>query len=359
MVIADLTDVRRAWVDVASRAMSRADEESPRSAGSFHQPVMVDEVVRGLEAADGGIYLDGTLGQGGHSVAILSAGNPTPEPTVTGPQSSSPPTRVIGIDLDQRSLNDAAQRLSPFGPRFTPLQGNYSQMVTLAASCGIQEVDGVLLDLGFSSRQVDRAGYGLSFQANEALDMRYDDRQGLTAGELINEASEGELAGIFRRFGEEPKGRAIASAIVKERQARPIRTTFELADLVTRISPARRGHRIHPATRVFQALRIAVNGELDNLQAGLDAALTLLRDGGRLAVISYHSLEDRIVKKFMAYQAADCLCPPGLPECICGKAPALAVVNRRVLRPGGLEVASNPRSRSARLRLARRTQGGG
>lgn len=359
VAIAVSTDMQRAWFDGASSPMNHGVGEYPRPTEPYHRPVMVDEVLRGLEVAEDGTYLDGTLGQGGHSMAILSAGNPATEPEATGAQHSGPSTRVIGIDLDKRSLNDAARRLSHFGGRFTPLQGNYSDMVSLAASCGVREVDGVLLDLGFSSRQVDGVGYGLSFQSNEALDMRYDDSQGLTAGDLVNGSSEGELAGIFRRYGEEPRGRTIAAAIVRERQARPIRTTFELAELVARVSPARRGHRVHPATRVFQALRIAVNGELDNLRAGLDAAVALLRVGGRLAVISYHSLEDRMVKRFLAHQAADCLCPPGLPACVCGKAQALAIVNRRVIRPAGIEIASNPRSRSARLRLARRTQGGG
>ena len=332
---------------------------------AYHLPVMAVEVVRGLAVRDGGVYLDGTLGEGGHSLAILESSpqdsGPGESNQETGRESreSAPdvPGRaelVIGIDLDSRSVADAARRLSPFGPRFLPLQGNYADMADLVAEQGILRVDGVLLDLGFSSRQVDRPGYGLSFQSDEPLDMRYDPGQELDAAALVNTASEDELAGWFRRFGEEPRARAIARALTGERTSRPITTTAQLAALVERVSGGRSRHRLHPATRVFQALRIAVNGELDNLQAGLEAAVAILRPGGRLAVISYHSLEDRIVKNFMAHRSALCVCPPGLPVCVCGQEPTLAIINRRIIRPSGEEVAFNPRSRSARLRLARR-----
>ena len=229
-------------------------------------------------------------------------------------------------------------------------------MVALAAEQGVQQADGVLLDLGFSSRQVDRPGYGFSFQADEPLDMRYDAGQPVDASGIVNSYSEPELTELFRRYGEEPRARAIARAIVRERAARPLVSTVSLASLVERLTGRRAGRRTHPATRVFQALRIAVNGELDNLQAGLEAAVELLRPGGCLAVISYHSLEDRIVKNFMARQSAACVCPPGLPACVCGHSPTLEIINRRVMRPSVEEVASNPRSRSARLRLARRIQ---
>jgi 16S rRNA (cytosine1402-N4)-methyltransferase len=322
--------------------------------GAFHLPVMVDEVVRGLSVADGGTYLDGTLGEGGHSLAILESGSGDGATK----EALGDPIIVIGIDLDGRSVEAAARRLSRFGSRFLPLQGNYADMASLAARRGVQQVDGVLLDLGFSSRQVDRPGYGLSFQSDEPLDMRYDGAQPLSAADLVNTARETELVELFRRFGEEPRARAIANAIVRERTEHPISSTRELAALVERIAGGRRGHRIHPATRIFQALRIAVNAELENLQAGLEAAVSLLRPEGRLAVISYHSLEDRIVKNFLTHNSADCVCPPGLPECVCGQEPALAIVNRRIIRPSGEEIAFNPRSRSARLRLARRIQSG-
>ena len=308
----------------------------------YHLPVMAGEVVSGLVVEENGVYLDGTLGEGGHSGAILRA---------------SPQARmVIGVDLDQRSVAVASQRLSLFGPRFLPLQGNYADMVTLVAEHGVRQADGVLLDLGFSSRQVDRPGYGLSFQADEPLDMRYDVGQPVDASAIVASYSEQQLAELFRRYGEEPRARAIARAIVRERTVRPLTSTAALASLVERLTGRRSSRRVHPATRVFQALRIAVNGELGNLQAGLEATVELLRPGGRLAVISYHSLEDRIVKNFLARQSAACVCPPGLPVCVCGHNPTMEIINRRVVRPSAEEVASNPRSRSARLRLARRVQ---
>ena len=306
----------------------------------YHLPVLTAEVVYGLIATENGVFLDGTLGEGGHSLALLQA-----EPHAK---------LVIGVDLDSRSVAAATERLSPFGTRFLGLEGNYADMVSLVARQGTPAVDGVLLDLGFSSRQVDRPGYGLSFQSDEPLDMRYDAGQSLNAAGIVNESSESELTGILRRFGEEPRARAIARAIVKERDNRPLATTTQLAALVERVAAPRPRRRVHPATRVFQALRIAVNGELDNLQAGLDAAVELLKPGGRVAVISYHSLEDRIVKNYLARLSAVCICPPGLPECVCGHSPTLELINRRVIRPSVEEVASNPRSRSARMRLARK-----
>ena len=333
-----------AWWRTIGREIRRIPPSaSPsRTASEYHLPVMSGEVVSGLAVEGDGVYLDGTLGEGGHSDAILRA--------------SQQARLVIGVDLDQRSVSVASQRLSPFGARFLPLQGNYADMVALAAEQGVQQADGVLLDLGFSSRQVDRPGYGFSFQADEPLDMRYDAGQPVDASGIVNSYSEPELTELFRRYGEEPRARAIARAIVRERAARPLVSTVSLASLVERLTGRRAGRRTHPATRVFQALRIAVNGELDNLQAGLEAAVELLRPGGRLAVISYHSLEDRIVKNFLARQSAACVCPPGLPACVCGHSPTLEIINRRVMRPSVEEVASNPRSRSARLRLARRIQ---
>ncbi len=324
--------------DMPDPAFGLAEPHPPE----YHLPVMAGEVVSALVAEENTVILDGTLGEGGHSGAILRA---------------SPQARlVIGLDLDQRSLAVASQRLSPFGPRFLPLQGNYADMVTLAGEQGVRQADGVLLDLGFSSRQVDRPGYGLSFQTDEPLDMRYDAGQPVDASAIVNSYSEPELAELFRRYGEEPRARAIARAIIRERVARPLTSTVALASLVERLTGRRGGRRVHPATRVFQALRIAVNGELDNLQTGLEAATELLRPGGRLAVISYHSLEDRIVKNFLARQSAACVCPPGLPACVCGHSPTMEIINRRVMRPSVEEVSSNPRSRSARLRLARRMQ---
>ena len=342
-------------------AVTPGRDENREHSPVFHVPVLVSEVASGLEIKGGGVYLDGTLGEGGHSMAILASSSELSEENAAPGRGVSPNTGsglVIGIDLDGRSVVEAGRRLSFHGDRFLPLQGNYADMVSLAAGHGIERVDGVLLDLGFSSRQVDRPGYGFSFQTDEPLDMRYDTAQPESAEDLVNSASESELEGLFRRYGEEPRARAIAQAIVRERSNRRIATTGQLAALVGRVAARRPGHRINPATRVFQALRIAVNGELDNLRSGLEAAVTLLSPGGVLAVISYHSLEDRIVKNFMGHQSAICVCPRGLPECVCGQVPMLAIVNRRIIRPSGEEVAFNPRSRSARLRLARRIQSG-
>ena len=336
--------------------MSCPVDEPRGSSPAFHLPVLAAEVVHGLQVAEGGVYLDGTLGEGGHSQAILEAGTETGAAGEYSSDGSPAAAQVFGIDLDSRSVEAARRRLAGFGARFTASQGNYADMDSAAAEQGIERVDGVLLDLGFSSRQVDRPGYGLSFLNDEPLDMRYDSGQERDAADIVNGSSESELAGIFRTLGEEPRSRLIARTIVRERAKGRIGTTAELASLVERAAGRRPGHRLHPATRVFQALRIAVNGELDNLRRGLEAAVTLLRPGGRLAVISYHSLEDRIVKNFMAHQSAACVCPPGLPQCVCGKEPAMAIVNRRVIRPSAGEVAFNPRSRSARLRLARRIQ---
>ena len=308
----------------------------------YHLPALATEAVAALAPRPGGVYLDGTAGEGGHSLALLEA-----QPA---------PALVIGLDLDARSLEAARRRLARFGDRFLPVQGSYAEMVELAAQWGIEAVDGALLDLGFSSRQVDTPGYGLSFQTDEPLDMRYDSGSGLTAAEVVNNYGERELRDLLRRFGEEPQAAAIARAIVN---ARPLHTTAELAALVERTAgyPARGrrpGRAIHPATRTFQALRIAVNGELDNLEQGLAAAVELLRPGGRLAVISYHSLEDRIVKNFIAQEAASCHCPPRLPACVCGHTPRLRSLQRRVIRPAPEEQRRNPRSRSAKLRAAQR-----
>ena len=280
-------------------------------------------------------------------------------------RASSPRGRVCGIDLDPRSLVRAEQRLASYGDRFTPALGSYAEMVSLVRGIWGAEgrADGVLLDLGISSRQVDATGFGFSFQRDEPLDMRFNPAADIpTAADIVNAWSETNLAAVIREYGEEPRARAFAAAIVRER---PVHTTAQLARVVAEVPGRRRRgrsprgggigpNRIHPATRTFQALRIAVNDELNTLSAGLEEAVELLAPGGRLAVISYHSLEDRLVKNFMAREAAQCICPPGLPVCVCGHRARLSLVNRRIIRPGAGEVAANPRSRSARLRVAQR-----
>ena len=318
----------------------------------FHLPVMSTEVLGQLGVRPGGVYVDGTLGDGGHSLALLRA--------------SAPQGSVCGIDLDPRSLVRASRRLAPFGVGFTPLLGSYAEMVSLVQGQWGSEAraDGVLLDLGISSRQVDGPGFGFSFQRDEPLDMRFNPEADIpTAADIVNTWSREALAAALRDYGEEPRAKAVASAIARQR---PIGTTAQLADLVAGVvgrrsgrgsrsgGPGRRAPRTHPATRTFQALRSAVNDELNTLSAGLDAAVEILAPGGRLAVISYHSLEDRLVKNFMAREAARCICPPRLPVCMCQHVPRLSLVNRRIIRPTAEEVAENPRSRSARMRVAQR-----
>ena len=297
--------------------------------------MLLSESLQFLAITAGGTYLDGTLGEGGHSERILEA---------SGPNGS-----VLGIDRDPRSLAVARNRLDRFGSRATLVHGNYADMQQIAAEHGLTNVDGILLDLGFSSRQVNETGYGLSFQTDEPLDMRYD-RVGETAADIVNAADERELADIIFQFGEERRSRAIARAIVNHR---PIFTTGELAQVVARSVGGRRGGR-HPATRTFQALRIAVNQELTQVAAGLAVAGDLLQPGGRLAVISYHSLEDRLVKEWMDRETATCICPSDFPVCVCEREPKFRAVRRRIVRPSDQEITDNPRSRSARMRIVER-----
>ncbi|HCP24628.1 MAG TPA: 16S rRNA (cytosine(1402)-N(4))-methyltransferase, partial [Dehalococcoidia bacterium] len=251
---------------------------NPGEIAVSHEPVLLAESVQHLMLKEAGVYVDGTTGQGGHSEAMLLA-----EPQVKA---------VLGIDWDPRSLEFAQSRLADFADRFLSAAGSYTQMVELAAGQGISSVDGVLLDLGFSSLQIEGPEYGLSFQEDGPLDMRYNPEGGLTAEEIISSYSEHELGQIIRRYGEEPRGMAIARAIIKER---PVQGTAQLASIVGSVLGRRPGQRVSPATKTFQALRIAVNDELSNVERGIDAAITLLAPGGRLAVISYHSLEDRII----------------------------------------------------------------
>ncbi len=319
----------------------------------FHLPVLQSEVLSHWGVRPDGVYVDGTVGDGGHALALLRV--------------AAPSVCVWGIDLDPRSLVRAERRLTPYGARFVPLLGSYADMVTLVQEKrgGAVRVDGILLDLGIVSRQVDGAGFGFSFRRQEPLDMRFNPETGdLTAADIVNTWPERELLATIRNYGEEPRAAAITRAIIRER---PIHSTVQLAEIVAtatgtasarnrgnRSRSGRRTTRIHPATRTFQALRIAVNDELNTLEKGLTQSVKLLAPAGRLAVISYHSLEDRVVKSFMARESARCLCPPDLPVCVCRHQPRLTLVNRRIIRPSAAEVSANPRSRSARLRVAQR-----
>jgi 16S rRNA (cytosine1402-N4)-methyltransferase len=301
---------------------------------------MPREVVSSLKCSPGGVYVDGTVGGGGHAAHILEA--------------SAPDGRVIGMDVDGDALVEAAARLKPYGDRVTLIRENFRAMRPALDGLGVGLVDGVVLDLGVSSYQLERAQRGFSFRFDAPLDMRMDTRRPLTAHDLVNGLSAEELERIFREYGEEKDARRVARAIVKERGARPIATTGALAEVVSRAVRPDRGRAIHPATKVFQALRMAVNEELENLTHGLNGAIESLKSGGRLVVISFHSLEDRIVKNAFRLSSAVCVCPPRSPKCVCGVNPLLRLPGRRALKPSLDEVGENPRARSARLRVAER-----
>jgi len=310
-----------------------------------HVPVMAEEVLRFLEPHSGGIYLDGTLGGGGHARLILEA--------------TAPDGILVGLDRDAAALNAAAKGLAGFGARAMLRQGNYSELSGHLATLGITALDGVLLDLGVSSHQLDSPERGFSFREDGPLDMRMNPAEGLTAATVIAEAEADDLKRIFREYGEERWAGRIAREIVATRQAQPIQTTLQLADLVSRVVPRSKGpQRIHPATRVFQALRIHVNGELDNLRLGLDAAVGKLKDGGRLVVISFHSLEDRIVKQAFRAHATGCICPPRLAVCTCGKTPVARLLTRKGMRASVAEIENNPRARSAVMRAIEKLEPG-
>ena len=303
-----------------------------------HDPVLSREAVEHLDVRSGLVYVDATAGEGGHSLALL--------------QASAPSGRVLGIDKDPLSLARAKKRLEPFGSRFTSAAGNYADIYHIAQNSKCPSANGILIDLGLSSWQLEFSGAGFSFQRDEPLDMRFE-RSGSsrTAANLINSASEEELIRILFAFGEEPKARSIAKSIVQSRSKYPINTTGQLLNLLNAIPGLGRGRRSHPATRTFQAFRIAVNEELTNLSVGIVGAISLLESSGRLAIISYHSLEDRLVKQTFLRESTDCICDKTIPLCVCNHKATVRIVNRRIITPTSTEVRSNPRSRSARMRV--------
>ena len=308
-----------------------------------HLPVLVDEVIQMLAPAAGSLHIDATLGGGGHTERILEA--------------ASPDGRLLGLDADPAAIARVEARLrARYGDRLVLRQANFRELASVAPSAGFPAVDGCLFDLGLSSYQLADRERGFGFRTGGPLDMRFDPSRGVPAAELLASLDTAELTALFRRYGEEPKAPRIARAIVDARRVAPIATAEELAALVERVVPPnpRIRRRTHPATRVFQALRIAVNEELEALQAGLAAALDLLRPGGRLVVLSYHSLEDRIVKRFFQAERRGCVCPPELPVCVCGRNPRLRLVTSPSLTPSATEIEANPRARSARLRAAER-----
>ncbi len=305
-----------------------------------HEPVLLREALDGLAVRPGGRYVDATAGLGGHSSAIL--------------QAALPGGRLLSMDRDPAAVAVTHDRLAAHGDAVVVVHGAFEDVAEICQEHGFHPVDGVLFDLGVSSMQLDAPGRGFSFQRDEPLDMRMDPTEDTTAADIVNRYEERALAALIYEYGEEPRSRRIARAIVARR---PIRTTGELAqvvqDAVGRAAPRGRTRTpIHPATLTFQALRIAVNRELEQLDAALEGARTLLAAGGRLVVISFHSLEDRRVKEFIRLHARDCICPPRQPVCTCDHRATLREVTRRPVRPTDAEVARNPRSRSARLRVA-------
>jgi 16S rRNA (cytosine1402-N4)-methyltransferase len=325
--------------------MSLQDQQGPALADAVtegHLPVMVQEVLESLAPAPGSFQIDATVGGGGHSRPILEA--------------ATPGGRLLGIDADDAAIARTRSRLADFGERVTLRQANFEELADVADETGFAPADGILFDLGLSSYQLADDARAFSFRATGPLDMRFDTGRGVPAATLINELDEHALTDLFKRLGEEPQARRIARAIVARRGREPITTGQQLADVVAAAAPAppRGRRRVHPATRVFQALRIAVNRELETLPIALAAAVEILRTNGRLAVISYHSLEDRIVKRFIAAERRGCVCPPESPVCVCGRQPRLALVGAQPRRPSDDEVRRNPRSRSALLRAARR-----
>ena len=303
---------------------------------------MCEEAVTLLAPCLDGDLLDGTVGRGGHAAALLAAGQ----------------GRLLGLDRDPDAVAASRVRLASFDPRVQVVQSDFSRAAAALDQAGWSGADGVLLDLGFSSPQVEDPARGFSFQHDGPLDMRVDPTHGRTAADVVNAEPEAELRRILREWGEERAAGALARAIVRVRERTAITTTAQLAGLVERVvRRAGRGSRLHPATRTFQALRIAVNEELDRLAAFLDAGYRLLRPGGRMLILSYHSLEDRLVKTAFRRWAADCLCPPSLQVCACGWTAQVRILAAKPLTPSAAEVCDNPRARSARLRAVERSGG--
>ena len=308
----------------------------PPSVEPAHLPVMAQEALQALAPVEGGSFIDCNVGEGGHTEAIL-----------TSVRSS----RVLGIDLDYDALIRASERLADWSGQLTLHHGNFADLYRIASSYNHLPVSGVLFDLGLSSAQLDTPDRGFSFRHKGDLDMRFDQNSGISAHEIVNRWPGEQLESIIYELGEEPRAGRVARSIVRNR---PIDTTIELANVVIRALNWPTYSRIHPATRTFQAIRMAVNEEKENLERGLDDATQALKPGGRLVVISYHSIEDRMVKNFIRRSSASCVCPTSIPECVCDSVPTLTPINKRVIRPSISEIQENPRSRSARMRVAER-----
>ncbi len=306
-----------------------------------HRPVLLRECIEALNIRPDGVYLDGTLGRGGHSEEIVKR--------------LSDRGRLLCIDRDRQALEEAGERLAPWKDRITFLHGNFADLDALMAEAGVEAADGMLFDLGVSSPQLDDPERGFSYMHDAPLDMRMDRDDALTAWTVVNRWSREELRRILSQYGEERYAGPVAAAIERARQTGPIETTGQLADIIRSALPASAlREKQHPAKRSFQGIRIAVNDELGAVSRMMQAAVPRLRQGGRLAVISFHSLEDRIVKSELAAAARGCTCPPEFPVCVCGKTPQVKLVTRKPILPGKEELEENPRARSAKLRVAER-----
>ena len=311
-----------------------------------HKPVLLDECVEALNIRPGGTYIDGTLGRAGHSREIARR-------LTTG--------KLLCIDRDMAAIEAAEERLAPWRDKVTLIHGNFSDLGQILRDAGVSGADGMLFDLGVSSPQLDDASRGFSYMRDAPLDMRMDAAAALTAREVVNQWSYEELRRILYEYGEERYAPAIAKAVCRAREAEPVETTLQLVDIIKgAMPPAALREKQHPAKRTFQAIRVAVNGELEALPPMLAAAVEALNPGGRLAVITFHSLEDRIVKRALADMARGCTCPPEFPVCVCGKKPRVRLLSRKPILPGPAELEENPRSRSAKLRAAeKRDMSGG
>lgn len=303
-----------------------------------HYSVMLSETVDALNVTDGGIYADGTLGGGGHSFEILSRGKNI---------------RLIGIDQDKDALSAASKRLAEFGNQVTYVNSNFKNISKVLDELGIDEIDGMVLDLGVSSYQLDNEERGFSYMKSAPLDMRMNQNSAFSAYNVVNEYSEGQLTDIFYRYGEENWSKRVAQFIVERRKNAPIETTGELSEIIKAAIPkGARKDELHPEKRIFQAIRIEVNGELEILKDAVCDIVKRLKKGGRLSIITFHSLEDRIIKQVFTDLAKGCTCPPNFPVCVCGKKPEIKIITRKPILPSGDELSENSRSKSAKLRVA-------
>ena len=305
-----------------------------------HESVLAKEILQHLHPREDGLIVDGTLGNGGHTELIL--------------KNTAPGLRVLGIDRDEQAIERAGKRLAPFRNRVTLVHGNFSDIKNILKKANVMNVDGLLLDLGVSSPQLDSPERGFSFMRNGPLDMRMDSTQKTTAADLLVKLSDEELVLVIKEYGEERFAKRIVRAIRKAQEQNPITTTLQLSNIVSGVTHTPRPAKIHPATRTFQALRIAVNNELEHIKSALSDSLKVLSASARIMVISFHSLEDRIVKNFFKDEEKGCVCPPRLPVCACGHKTRLKIITRRPVTPASEEVKRNPRASSSKLRVAER-----